>query len=403
MLRQRLLLALTLVPLLVIIMLFISITLNDWLFSEKAEGEDQYELVEVVSGFERPVYLTHAGDKRLFIVEQAGLVKIIQDGEVLPEPFLDVRDKVTRGHNEQGLLSIAFQPDAPRYFFINYTGKDGGTTHIERYQVSADDPNRADPASMENVLSIEQPYGNHNGGLLKFGTDGYLYIGMGDGGSAGDPENRADDLSKLLGKMLRIDVSALPYRIPPDNPFIDDPTAQPEIWAYGLRNPWRFSFDRLRHDLYIADVGQNAIEEVNFQPADSLGGEHYGWRLFEGNRPYTYEGDLPANNPYTFPIHDYEHNALIPVIETQVTGTAHCSVTGGYVYRGAKVPGLVGHYLYGDYCSGYLWSLVRDDAGNWQNTLLLKTDLTITSFGEDVDGEFYLVSFPGTVYQLQEK
>lgn len=387
----------------VILLAFIAIFINEELNAEEPIGEDLYTWERQFGGFERPVYMTHAGDERLFVVEQGGQIFIVADGQRLDTPFLDVREKVTRAGNEQGLLSLAFHPSYAEngYFFINYTGRDGGTTHVERYQVSADNPNLADPASAETVISIEQPYGNHNGGLLKFGADGYLYIGMGDGGSGGDPENRAVNLETLLGKMLRLDVDELPYSIPPDNPFVGVEGARDEIWAYGLRNPWRFSFDAETADLYIADVGQNAIEEVNFQPAESAGGEHYGWRLFEGNEAF--RGDAGDRSAYTFPIHDYGHGELIPLVEKNITQTAHCSVTGGYVYRGAEIPALQGQYLYGDFCSGYFWTLWRDDGGQWVNELLLLTDFTIASFAEDASNELYLVAFSGEIYKLVEK
>jgi glucose/arabinose dehydrogenase len=252
----------------------------------------QIDLVRVAEGFERPTYLTHGGDERLFIIEQPGTIRILQDGIVLSEPFLDIRDLVSTTGNERGLLSMAFESDNAKTgrFYVNYTRVTDGATVVERYQVGAN-PNLANADSAEVLLVIEQPEANHNGGGIKFGPDGYLYIGTGDGGGAGDRHGRtgnAQNLSTLLGKILRIDVlDTNTYSIPDDNPFVDQDGSRAEIWAYGLRNPWRFSFDRLEGDLYIADVGQNRLEEVNFVPATSQGGENYGWRIMEASTCYS--------------------------------------------------------------------------------------------------------------------
>lgn len=344
-----------------------------------------YTLERVVSGLDQPVLVTHAGDERLFIVEQPGTIRVFENGALLPEPFLDISERVNDRANEQGLLGLAFHPDyaANGVFFLNYTGADGQTV-IARYRVT-DDPNRADPNSETIILQIEQPYANHNGGNLIFGPDGYLYIGMGDGGAAGDPENRAQNLRELLGKMLRIDVNADRYAIPADNPFVGRSDALPEIWSYGVRNPWRFSFDRATGDMYMADVGQNEYEEVNFQPASSRGGENYGWRFLEGTHPY--EGRPPAD--VVMPVAEYSH------------GEGGCSVTGGFVYRGATLPALNGVYFFGDYCSGLIWSLHRDPAGAWQRALFAETGMTLSSFGEDLAGELYVLDHrDGVVYRL---
>jgi glucose/arabinose dehydrogenase len=351
----------------------------------------QYRLVEVASGLRRPLLVTNAGDgsNRLFVVSQDGYIYILQDEQVLDSYFLDVSNLVSRDASERGLLGLAFHPDYETngQFFINYTDNLGDTV-IARYTVSADDPNKADPASAQEILYIGQPYANHNGGQLAFGPDGYLYIGTGDGGSAGDPQNNGQNPAVLLGKMLRIDVNTTtdgkPYGIPADNPFVDNPDFAPEVWAYGLRNPWRFSFDRETGDLYIADVGQNQWEEVNFQPTDSTGGENYGWRIMEGKHVYsndTAPGELVA------PFAEYDHNN-------------GCSVTGGYVYRGEQLPDLQGVYLFSDYCFGTIWSSYRDEAGAWRTNVFMDTSHTVSSFGEDEAGELYVVNHNGTILQL---
>ncbi|NWG18627.1 MAG: PQQ-dependent sugar dehydrogenase [Chloroflexi bacterium] len=345
-------------------------------------------LVEVAGGFNRPVLVTHAGDAsgRLFIVEQYGRIWIYADGALLPQPFLDVADRLSTRGNEQGLLGLAFHPDyaANGLFFINYTDRDGATA-VVRYSVSADDPNRADPASAAIILQIAQPYRNHNGGHIAFGPDGYLYIGMGDGGSAGDPQGSGQNPAALLGKMLRIDINADPYAIPADNPFVNAADYAPEIWAMGLRNPWRFSFDRASGDLYIGDVGQNAVEEVNFQPADSRGGENYGWNILEGTRAYSGAAAPAGLVP---PFYEYPH-------------PEGCSVIGGYVYRGEGLPDLQGIYLFGDYCSGVVYASRRDASGNWQTMRWLDTGKIISSFGEDEAGELYLIGHMGSIYRFE--
>ncbi len=344
------------------------------------------QLVEVASGLERPLLVTQAGDGsgRLFIVEQGGRISIHRTGAA-PGIFLDVSALVSRRGNEQGLLGLAFHPDYARngQFYINYTDTRGNTV-VARYAVSSD-ADVADPNSAQILLQVQQPYPNHNGGHLAFGPDGYLYIGLGDGGSAGDPQNFAQNSQSLLGKLLRIDVDgAAPYAIPPDNPFIQDATYAPEIWALGLRNPWRFSFDRATGDLYIADVGQNAYEEVNFQPADSPGGQNYGWKFMEGQHAY---GGVTPPEGLTLPFAEYGHNR-------------GCSVTGGYVYRGEALPDLQGVYLFGDYCSGIIWASYRDGGGAWQTGEFMRVNHVISSFGEDEAGELYLVDHGGRVMRF---
>jgi glucose/arabinose dehydrogenase len=349
-------------------------------------------LVPVANGFVKPAFLTHAGDDRLFIVEQDGTIRIIQAGTILPQPFLNIDPLVGSAGSEQGLLSMAFHPEYGENgrFFIYYTDNNGGTV-VARYQISTDDPNQADPNSALILLTLPQPYGNHNGGQLKFGLDGYLYVGLGDGGSANDPLLAGQDKSVLLGKLLRLDVdfNESGYAVPATNPFVNDEGARNEIWAYGLRNPWRFSFDRLTGDLYIADVGQNIWEEVNFQPAGSTGGENYGWNIMEGT--HCFQTESCDQTDLILPVIDYQH------------GDGSCSVTGGYVYRGQQYLSLYGNYFYGDYCSGKVWSLLRQPDGAWVNNQVFGLQgLFISSFGEDVNGELYLLSYgDGVVYQIQ--
>lgn len=349
-------------------------------------------LEKLLDGFHRPTYLTHAFDERLFVVEQQGRISIVQDGRRLTPLFLDISERVSTRANEQGLFSVAFHPDYPQngYFFVNYTDNNGNTV-IARYQVSAANPDLADPQSELILMTIGQPYGNHNGGQLKFGPDGYLYIGMGDGGSAGDPQNHGQNRSTLLGALLRIDVDwsegEAHYAIPPDNPYLDDPAGRNEIWAIGLRNPWRFSFDRLTGDLYIADVGQNLWEEINFRPFSAPGGDNYGWNILEGSHCYRHNDCDPAGT-------------ILPVAE--YTRDGGCSVTGGYVYRGERFPELYGAYFYADYCSGNIWSLYRRPDGQWVETLAGQFDLRIATFGEDWQGEIYLLDHAGgALYQLR--
>lgn len=348
----------------------------------------QYQWQEVATSLARPLLLTNANDgtNRMFVVEQAGYIWVMEGGQILTQPFLDVSGLVSRDANERGLLGLAFHPNFAdnRQFYINYTDVSGNTA-VVRYTVLEANANVADPSSASFVIQIEQPYPNHNGGDLAFGPDGYLYIGMGDGGSQGDPQNNGQNPQALLGKMLRLDVdSAEPYAAPPDNPYATDPTFATEVWAMGLRNPWRFSFDRLTGDLYIADVGQNQWEEVNFQPA-GVAGVNYGWDIMEANTRYS--GD-PVIDGLTAPFAEYSHSE------------GGCSVTGGYVYRGSELPALNGVYFYGDYCSGIIWSSFRDASGEWQTNVFMDTNYSISSFGEDEAGELYLVNQGGSILKL---
>ncbi len=345
-------------------------------------------LIKVTTGLKTPIALTHAvdGSGRLFITEQDGRLMIYDGQRLLPKPFLDIRALTSKG-GERGLLSAAFHP---RYrdnglFFVNYTDVRGDTV-IARYKVSAD-RNVADPASARVLLQVVQPFANHNGGQLAFGPDGFLYIGMGDGGSGGDPGDRAQNLGTLLGKLLRIDVDAETYKVPPTNPFVGRAGALPEIWALGLRNPWRFSFDRLTGDLFIADVGQNQWEEIDLQKAGSGGGENYGWRLMEGAHCFNPSTNCDRGG-LTAPIIEYNH-------------TLGCSVTGGYRYRGMNHRQFDGLFFYGDFCSGRIWAASQKSDGSWKSDEVLDTRLLITSFGEDENGELYLLDYnTGDVYRL---
>ena len=348
-------------------------------------------LEEIVSGFSSPTFLTAPpGDAdRLFVVERDGLVRIARNGAVEPNPFLDISGSVLAG-GERGLLGMVFHPQYATngHFYVNYTVA-GGDTQISRFTVSGD-PDMADAASEASILTVVQPYSNHNGGMLAFGPDGMLYVGLGDGGSGGDPDGNGQDPSTLLGSMLRLDVDGgSPYAIPADNPFVAHQSYRAETWAYGLRNPWRYSFDRQTGDLYIADVGQGAVEEVSFQPAASPGGENYGWRITEGSRCYD-----PAvgcsRAGITLPVHEYGHSA-------------GCSVTGGYVYRGTGSPSLAGRYFFGDFCSGWIRSFVIDGgaASDLQDhSADVAAVSQLASFGEDGAGELYVVSLGGTVYRI---
>ncbi len=355
-------------------------------------AQPNIQLMEVAANFVRPVDITHAGDARLFIVEQRGQIQIVDEqGERLSEAFLNIENKVGSSAGERGLLGLAFHPNYANngFFFVNYT-RTNGDTRIARFTRMANDPNRADPNSEVILLTIDQPAANHNGGDLQFDADGYLYIGMGDGGSAGDPQNNSQNNNSLLGKLLRIDVdNGNPYAIPADNPFVNDSSTKDEIWATGLRNPWRFSFDRENNDLWIADVGQNNWEEVSYQSGTSEGGENYGWRCKEGFEDFS-PNDCASNEVLTEPIHVY-----------QTGGSDGASITGGFVYRGEANPALVGHYIYGDYVSQKIWSISKNDTNEWINQFLLRSGLRISTFGEDHNGEIYVAShFLGKIFQI---
>ncbi len=347
------------------------------------------QIKRVATGLTMPVAITHAGDGsgRLFITAQGGKVRILKGGKLLARPFLDISQRVSCC-GEQGLLSIAFHPryKTNGHVFVNYTNTNGNTV-IARYTVSSN-PNVIRLASRRTILNIAQPYANHNGGQLQFGPDGYLYIGMGDGGGGGDPGNRAQKLNTLLGKMLRIDIDgAAPYQTPPDNPFVGRAGARPEIWARGLRNPWRFSFDRQTGHLFIGDVGQRKWEEVDLQAPASQGGENYGWRRMEGKHCFNPTSNC-NNGSLKLPILEYSHSQ-------------GCAITGGYRYRGVKVPALRGYYLYADYCEGRLWGARFRSGIGWRTTQLRDTDFSISTFGEDQGGEIHFADLnTGAVYRI---
>ncbi len=375
-------------------------------------------LTQFVTGLSQPTVITHAGDgsNRLFVAERAGRIRLIKNGVLQATPFLDISARVKSTSGEQGLLGIAFPPNyaSKGYFYVYYTNQNAvGDTVVARFRITGN-PDLADPNSEELILTQTQPYINHNGGEMHFGRDGFLYIALGDGGSGGDPQNNAQNPNSLLGKILRINVepsgsapivsatgtytyffpliarntNTLGYTIPITNPFANTPGYRGEIWALGLRNPWRFSFDRLTGDMYIADVGQNAREEVNFRPAASPGGENYGWRCYEGNAAYNTSGCLPPSN-YVFPVTDYDHSL-------------GCSVTGGYVYRGSTYPALQGIYFFADFCSARVWGLQYDSGtSTWQRSQLTTAPSTVSTFGQDQAGELYLAGYSnGTIYRI---
>ena len=340
-----------------------------------------YTWTEVVSGLTLPIGLTSAGDGsgRLFIIEQPGRVMLYDGQTLLPEPFLDLRDQVSTQGSEQGLLGLAFHPEYVENgtFFVSYTDKSDANV-ISRFQVS-DNPGLADIESESKILTIPQPYRNHNGGQILFGPQGYLWIAIGDGGSAGDPQGNGQKLDTLLGKLLRIDIDQQPYAIPEENPF------ENEIWATGLRNPWRITFDPATSDLYIADVGQAKWEEVNFLPADAPAGANFGWNFREG--AHSYQGTPPQGLSLIDPVAEYDHSR-------------GCSVSGGAVYRGS-LPEWQGVYLYGDFCSGRVWGLLNTPEGDWLNEQLYQLDSRIAAIDQDEFGEVYLVDILGRILKLK--
>jgi glucose/arabinose dehydrogenase len=345
-------------------------------------------LVPVATGLERPLFVSHAGDGsgRLFVVEQGGRIRVVRDGKLLERPFLDVTRRLDNSSGERGLLGLAFAPDyrTSGFFFLVRTAP-GPSVVVERYRVSAD-PDRADPASVQVVLSMDDPASNHNGGMVAFGPDGYLWLGTGDGGRAADPWDNARDPRSLLGKLLRIDVETgdpATYTVPATNPYTQTVGFRPEIWALGLRNPWRFSFDRQTGDLYLGDVGQDQWEEIDFLPAGHPGGVNFGWDFYEGAHPY--EGNPPEG--LVMPVFEYDHSQ-------------GCSITGGVVYRGQEMPEWQGIYFFGDFCTGNVWGLLRDPQGAWNARLLFRGMGNLTSFGEDDAGEVFLVDHAGRLLKL---
>jgi hypothetical protein len=348
------------------------------------------------SGFSNPTNIKNAGDSRLFVVEQAGRIRIINDdGSVNNSPFLDINSIVINGGGERGLLGLAFHPNynSNGFFYVNYINN-GGSTVISRFSRSTTNPDLADQNSELQLLTFSQPFANHNGGDMAFGPDGYLYISSGDGGSAGDPGNRAQSLTTLLGKLLRIDVDNTSngnnYAIPADNPYFGSSSNLQEIWAFGLRNPWKFSFDKTTGDLWIADVGQNTFEEINMVLPTSAG-INYGWRCYEGNSPFNLSG-CPPSNSLTFPIAQYSHNG---------DGAFKCSITGGYRYRGTAQPTLNGLYFFADYCSDEI-GVLEESGSNWTMSFTPAFNGNgWTTFGEDVNGEIYISgNDSGIVYRI---
>lgn len=381
--------------------LFCVLLLAGWMTQSACSGDGgptpppvelDLALEPVAAGFAFPLYLTApAGDTRLFVVEKGGLVRIVKDGAILGAPFLDVSALVSNG-GEQGLLGLAFDPQyaSNGRFFVSYTNRAGDNV-LASYQVSSD-ADRADAASAAIRLTVEQPYDNHNGGHIAFGPDGYLYMGIGDGGSGGDPDGHGQSRNDLLGSLLRLDVSgATGYSVPADNPFVGTAGARGELWDWGLRNPWRFSFDRSTGDLYIGDVGQSEREEVDVSTAATGGGKglNYGWSIMEGTRCYN-AGSCDMTG-LTLPVLDYTHSD-------------GCSVTGGFVYRGAAIPALAGTYFYSDYCGGWVRSFrysggMATETGTWD---ALAPGGNVPSFGEDGAGELYVLSSSGGVYRIVE-
>ena len=354
-------------------------------------GRVRLELVELASGFDAPLYLTHSGDRsgRVYVVEQGGRIVVVdRTGRAQAAAFLDIAERVSAG-GERGLLGLAFHPEYSRNgrLFVNYTDRNGDTV-VSEFRGNA---TRADAGSERALLHIDQPYANHNGGWIGFGPDGYLYIATGDGGSGGDPHNNGQRRDTLLGKLLRIDVDrGAPYSVPRDNPFTGQAGVRTEIWAYGLRNPWRVSFDRRTGDLFLGDVGQGRFEELDFQPA-GRGGLNYGWNVMEG--PECFRQDACDRNRLVLPIFAYGRDQGIVI-------------TGGYVYRGTRFPMLAGAYVFGDFGSGTIWAARAADAarGRVDPVPMVESGLSVSSFGEDEAGELYVMDLAGGgVYRVEAR
>ena len=370
----------------------------------------------IADGFKKPLFITSypTNSNILYVMEQAGRIIVIENGKKLKQPFLDLKNQVvnpSRPGDERGLLGFAFHPNHTKNgkFYINYMNSDGYTV-VSEFTVK--NKQRANHSSERILFDLKQPFSNHNGGHMAFGPDKYLYISIGDGGKSGDPNNAGQDLNSIFGKVIRIDVNQTPYGIPKSNPYYGQENKRGEIWAWGLRNPWRFSFDRENGDLYIGDVGQNKWEEINYEPGNSKGGINYGWRIMEANHCYDPEENCPKTD-LTIPILEYPNDAnymrtLTGMDQPDVDG---CSVTGGYVYRGKKIKGLKGTYFFGDYCSGNIWTfkVKNGKAVEFQNRTeeinIADGEFTnyISSFGEDADGELYIIDYNGGVYKIVEK
>lgn len=359
------------------------------------DGNIQIERVFANLSFQEMTNLVQPddGSNLVFVTEQKGVIHTLEISQPQQDSyvFLDITDRVNRGGNEEGLLGLAFDPEYREngLFYVYYSATDPRRSVVSRFSLDRENPQIADPHSEIIIMEVAQPYSNHNGGQLDFGPDGYLYISLGDGGSAGDPLGNGQNLGTLLGKILRIDMSSLSttgeYHIPPDNPFWNTAGARPEIWAYGLRNPWRFSFDRVTGLLWVADVGQNEWEEINIV----TGGANYGWNIMEGSHCYSPSAGCDQSG-LTLPVMEYNHSQ-------------GCSVTGGYVYRGDKTPSLKGYYIYGDFCSGNIWALGYQDNAITRNILVTRSGLSITSFGVDLSGNLYILAREGGIYTLVQK
>ena len=367
----------------------------------------------IAGDFKEPLYLKNYPGKldSLLILEQEGIIQLVYRNNKLPTPFLDISDRVHEPWypaDEMGLLGLAFDPnfkDNGR-FYVNYVN-DNSETIISRFNIKG---NIGDPHSEEILISLKQPYPNHNGGFIEFGPDGYLYISIGDGGSTGDPDQRAQDLSNLFGTILRIDVNTTEkYLIPIDNPYINTSNSKKEIWHYGFRNVWRFSFDKLNGDMYIGDVGQNNWEEINFIKANSKGGGNFGWSILEGNHCYPEDNNKCDSQNTIKPLFEYPNDAnylktIVGITQSKMHG---CSVTGGYVYRGVNKPELYGRYFFGDYCTGKVWSLKNNNGtiDIIDHTLELldgmnKKQFYLSSFGQDENGELYIIDYTGDIYSI---
>jgi len=360
-------------------------------------AQPKIQLVNFASGFDLPVDITHCGDSRIFVVEREGLIWVLDSLGNRLDTFLNIDPRVNSGQNEQGLLGLAFDPNyaVNGYFYVNYTKNSTGDTRVARFAVKANNPNEADPNSELKIIEQAQPYWNHNGGCLQFGPDGHLYISLGDGGSGGDPQNYGQNKKTFLGKILRLDVrnsnASQPYSVPADNPFVGNADYFPEIWSTGWRNPWRFSFDRQTGDMWIADVGQNLWEELDFEPANTPG-RNYGWRCYEGTHNFNTNGCQPLS-AYISPFFEYSHS-----------GANGCSVTGGFIYRGSKYLDLYGCYLFADYCSGRWWYTKRNADGTFTTNILANLGgYEFSTFGEGHDGELYVALLSsGKVQKVKE-
>lgn len=359
-------------------------------------AQTQVEFIEIASDFDSPVDVLHAGDNFLFVVEKEGYIYVLSTDGTNLGMVLDIKDRVNSSANEQGLLGAVFHPKFPdsAYLYVNYINDDGNTV-VSRFTMAPSGSITVDPSTEKEILVVEQPFDNHNAGDLEFGPDGYLYIPLGDGGNGGDPQNNSQNRLKLLGKILRIDIdNGDPYSIPADNPFVSDDFTLDEIWAIGLRNPWRIDFDPENGDLYIADVGQNAMEEINVEAASSDGGENYGWRCYEGTMPFN---QTDCNAPvYTEPVYAYNHNA---------GSFCRASISGGAVYRGTEFPNLTGKYFFADYCSGMVGAIYRDQNDEWQMDTVAQYDpFDVVSISRHSDGELYMVTLgSGRILKIKEK